>query len=333
MGRLTINGQVAIEYLKKYPKEKTQTIARMIMANEPELFKTLESARSAVRFYRGEHRSNTTNGLVDESIRTKDEKIKALSNVISSDYETIDDYQMPTTANKVLLLSDIHFPYQDQQALDIALDWGYKNGCNAIYLNGDVLDMYQASRYSKDPRLRDIAGELEMGRNFLDYLVSEFNKPIFYKIGNHEDRFEDYLKRKAPDMFGVPEFRLDVLLRFGEKGVNLIKSRQSARFGKLAVLHGHEFGHSVFSPVNPARGLYLRAKESAIIGHHHQTSEHSEKQLDGSVTTCWSVGALCGLQPEYYPYNKWNHGFAMIEFDSSGDYEVRNKRIIKGKVR
>ena len=111
-----------------------------------------------------------------------------------------------------------------------------------------------------------------------------------------------------------------------------IKGRQIAKAGKLHLLHGHEFGHSVFSPVNPARGLYMRAKESSIIGHHHQTSEHSEKSLSGEVVTTWSIGALCGLSPEYMPFNKWNHGFARVEVQENGNYIVHNKRIIKYKI-
>jgi hypothetical protein len=33
------------------------------------------------------------------------------------------------------------------------------------------------------------------------------------------------------------------------------------------------------------------------------------------------------------PYNKWNHGFAWVETEASGDFEVKNLRIIEGKVR
>jgi hypothetical protein len=33
------------------------------------------------------------------------------------------------------------------------------------------------------------------------------------------------------------------------------------------------------------------------------------------------------------PLNKWNHGFAIVDLDDNGtDFEVRNKRILKGKV-
>jgi hypothetical protein len=102
--------------------------------------------------------------------------------------------------------------------------------------------------------------------------------------------------------------------------------------GKLPILHGHEWFGGFAPPVNPARGLFLKAKESCIIGHHHRSSEHSEKNLSGQVTTTWSTGCLCGLQPEYAPYNNYNHGFAHVIVSSDGNYQVKNIRIIDYKI-
>ena len=76
----------------------------------------------------------------------------------------------------------------------------------------------------------------------------------------------------------------------------------------------------------------MRSKESSVIGHHHKTSEHTEKSLSGDVVTTWSIGCLCGLSPEYLPFNKWNHGFAFVEVDSDRNYKVHNKRIINGSI-
>jgi hypothetical protein len=51
------------------------------------------------------------------------------------------------------------------------------------------------------------------------------------------------------------------------------------------------------------------------------------------MITTWSLGCMCELHPPYMPLNKWNHGFAIVDLDDNGtDFEVRNKRILKGKV-
>jgi hypothetical protein len=83
--------------------------------------------------------------------------------------------------------------------------------------------------------------------------------------------------------------------------------------------------------VNPARWLYLRAQATALCGHFHRTSNHTETDMDGAPTATWSAGCLCGLTPKWLRYNKWNQGFAYIESDGY-DFRVENLRIIEGKV-
>lgn len=330
----TYKGEIVLQFLEKFPKHTTSGIAKLIQKEHPIDF-NYESARALVRFYRGERKEQPSKNINknDNFMRTKEEKKLALAHKIpDSDYVKLEPFIIPKGNNRILILNDIHLPYHDMKAIKLAVEYGKSKKVNAVYLNGDTLDMYQASRFVKDRRLRDLNGELEMCRNFLEYLKQEFNCPIYYKIGNHEARLEDYLKVNAPELFGIPDFKLENLLQFGKFGVTLIDSKQMTYAGKLAILHGHEFGHSVFSPVNAARGLYMRTKESSAIGHHHQTSEHSEKSLSGDVVTTWSIGCLCGLQPDYYPFNKWNHGFAYVEVADSGDYYFNNIRIINGKI-
>jgi hypothetical protein len=76
----------------------------------------------------------------------------------------------------------------------------------------------------------------------------------------------------------------------------------------------------------------MRAKSSAICGHSHQTSEHTEKDINGKLTTCWSVGCLSELTPEYAPFAKYNHGFAVVTKRGSEGFNVQNFRIHEGKI-
>ena len=269
------------------------------------------------------------------SVRTEEEKKMAMCkfNMPESDYQTTEAFVIPRLNDRGVIFNDIHLPYQDNDALETAINFAIDFKPNFIYLNGDTMDMYQASRYVKDIRLRNLAGEIEMTRQFLKDLKDTFNCPVYFKIGNHEDRWEIYLRSNAPELLGIEDFELKNVLRLGELGVQLVKSKQVAKIGKMTLAHGHEFGHSVFSPVNAARGLYMRAKIDCAIGHHHVTSEHAEKDMAGNVVSTFSIGSLCGLSPDYLPYNRWNHGFATITTEPNGDYDFRNYKIIDGKVR
>lgn len=331
---LSYKSKIVIEYLEIYPKATTNAIARMLHSDYPIDFPNFDSARYHVRNHRGEFGRGLKSIDTSKHHRTHKERKQAMAhfNLPESDYEKVKPFVIPKGNNNILMLSDVHIPYQDNKALELALEYGLKQKVNAIYLNGDTMDCYMISRFIKDRRMRNIESELELTREFLSTLQSTFNCPIYFKIGNHEERWENFLKLNAPELFGIPDFELRNVLRFGQYGVQEIKSKQFTYAGKLPLLHGHEFGFSIFSPVNAARGLFLRAKESAVIGHHHQTSEHTEKNLTGDITTTWSVGALCGLEPEYMPFNKWNHGFAHIRVKDNGNYTVDNLRIINYKI-
>jgi len=330
----TYKKDIVISYLSKFPKASTMAISRMVY-NENKLdFDSVDQARGIVRRYRGEAGVNnsTVTNVSTRTTETKKQFMKKTIELPESDYEKCEPFIIPKGQNNILILSDIHFPYQDNKALELALNYGLENKVNAVYLNGDIADFYQCSRFTKDRRLRDMAGELEIVRNFLKQLQELFKCPIYYKIGNHEKRYEDYLMIKAPELLGIDDFKLEQLLRFREFGVTLVKDKQMALAGKLPILHGHEWFGGFAPPVNPARGLFMKAKESCIVGHHHRTSEHTEKSLSGDVTTTWSTGCLCGLEPEYAPYNNYNHGFAHVKVGKDGNYELKNIRIINYKI-
>jgi hypothetical protein len=111
-----------------------------------------------------------------------------------------------------------------------------------------------------------------------------------------------------------------------------VGEKRIIKAGNLNIAHGHEFPSGIASPVNVARGLYLRAKANAICGHFHKNSEHSETDINGHMTTTWSVGCLCDLHPLYMPINSWNQGVALITIDEEGKVDVQNRRIKNGKI-
>ena len=250
--------------------------------------------------------------------------------------EPLDDeikvHQLPTGCNKILLLSDIHIPFHSIEALTVALKYGKDRGANTIYLNGDTIDFYGISRFEKEKRLRSLKNEIEGTRELLSIIRKLFPNAEFYvKSGNHDARWNSYIRQNAKEFEDIDDFAFESVMRFEQNGVRHIGDRDFAKAGKLHILHGHELMQAV-SPVNPARGVYLKAMQSTIVAHHHRTSEHSGKNIGGDFITCWSTGCLSQLRPKYNPLSSYNHGFAFIETESSGDFHVSNIRIDNGKI-
>jgi hypothetical protein len=231
---------------------------------------------------------------------------------------------------RVLILPDVHIPYHDEGALRLAVERGRKWAPTHVLLNGDWIDFYGASSFVTDPKQRDLAGELRDANKGFEWLRKQFRKAeILFKLGNHEERWDRYLYTRAPELVGTLVSSLEAQLPAAPAPIG---SKTSVLLGKLLVLHGHEYRFAIQNPVSPARGLQLRVKTTALCSHFHQRSEHSTRDGHGKLLTTWSTGCLCQLSPDYLPRNEWSHGFAMVEVDKNGAFDVQNLRIIDGKV-
>lgn len=322
--------EIIKDYLTRFPDLETHTLARTIYENHKHLFKDKEIVRSRIRYYRG--KSGQSNRSRKSGKLFADQQPIHRYNIQDSRSREWTPYILPKAANNILIINDLHFPYHDPLAIEVALDWGVEHGINTILLNGDILDFYQLSKYVKDPSAVTIKKEIEMLRDFLQGLHEQLpNVKVYYKMGNHEERFENYMKVKAPELWGMEEFRLDVILHLAEYGVEYITDKRMIMAGKLPILHGHEL-NGISSTVNPARGLYMKAKSSSICAHLHRSSEHNDVNISSELSSSWSIGCLCDLHPEYAPYNSWNHGFCRVKVAPDGTYKVFNARMYDYQV-
>ena len=314
-------------YLTKFPKLPSMTLAKKIYAENNKTFTDVEAVRSCLRYYRGKKGEQSKKELATREFLDQD-----IEFVMPESYaETFEPYEI--SQSRTLIISDLHIPYQDNDSIQKAINYGKEKKVNCILINGDVLDFAGISRHEKDWRQRSVHEEFEATRVFLNSLREHFPKAkIVYKYGNHDERFEKYLFLKAPEIFDCTDFQLEVLLKLGELKIEVVKEKRPIRIGKLTVLHGHElFGGS--GGVNPARGTFLKTFDNVIIGHYHKTTSNTEITMSGNIISVHSVGCLCGKTPYYMPINRWNTGFGYCELDiKTGDYVFHNKQIINGKV-
>lgn len=322
--------QIAREYRLKYPKFPTKKLARIMYDEHPLSFKDVEDARHRLRYIEGKAGNKNRKNVQKTEFFKEESRPYNPYQLPESDETSYTPFKL--TAKRLLLLSDIHIPYHSIDALTCAFNYAKKDKPDAILLNGDTLDFFGLSKFCKDPRKRSFATELSIFKQFFEILDKQFpNAKKYIKIGNHEERYLHFLFMKAKELVGVEEFELENILKARANGIEIIGDKRIVQAEGLNIIHGHEFATGFFSPVNVARGLFLRGKTSAIQGHNHQTSEHTESDMNGKLTTTWSTGCLCELHPEFMPLNKWNHGFAMIDM-ADGMFDVRNKRINKGRI-
>lgn len=232
-----------------------------------------------------------------------------------------------------LVLSDVHAPYHDRPTVELAVAEARRRGAVGVLLDGDLLDSHEVSAHDKDPTAPRYVHEIEVARKLLAYVRGRLPRAqIVLKEGNHEERLSRYVIQRAPALFGLEGIDLPSLLHLADYGVGWVGGRRVVALGKLNVIHGHEYPGGVASPVNPARGLYLKARSVAMAGHHHQTSTHHARDIRGRAEAAWSLGCACYLFPRYCPLNNWNHGFAFVDLAADGSFAVTNLRVFNGKV-
>jgi predicted phosphodiesterase len=307
-----------------------QGAAREVVANFPGLFASQESARSAIRTRLG------ANGDRKRKNRTEPPQLSTIAEGLAKlKHQHTDRGRSVTLTGKVGILSDIHIPEQEIVPLRLAIETLKDVDVDAIVLNGDVMDMYGVTGFTKEIGRFTLQEEIQITQDFFAFLRQQFpNAIIEWKEGNHEQRLRRYLLTNARDLSDLKGLSIENLLRLDDFGIGYVKTER-IMLGKLSVIHGHERRQGIAPSVNPARGLWLWGKTNLLCGHHHQTSEHAEGDLNGTQFGCWSTGCLCTLTPDYNPFGhvRQNHGFAVVQVDDDGAFEVHNHRIINGKVK
>lgn len=233
-------------------------------------------------------------------------------------------------AVRIGLLSDIHFPYHDDAALDVACNFLKSRGIDILILNGDIVDFYSCSSYERHPSRRNIGLERDLALAGFSTLRKLFpDVRIIYREGNHEERFTRWLWSHATELFDAEEMQIENFLRLKDFGIEYVKGRSKIVVGKLNIYHGHELRSA--ATINIAISVLRKTFHNTLVGHWHQR-QSVLKRVDDQAIGCWVVGCLCKLDPYYARVNDWIHGFALIEVQSNGNFVVSNFGILGKQI-
>jgi len=229
-----------------------------------------------------------------------------------------------------LVLSDIHIPFQDKLALEAVLAYAEKLNPSIITLLGDTIDFYKISRFVKNPLQKSVSAEVKMCRQFLTELRQRFPKAriILYR-GNHEERLDHYIMAHAGEIYDLIEGLLENAL--GLRELNIEYKTEPFKVGKLNHLHGHEKGGGMYNPEYVTNVVFNFVLDSFICGHFHRSQDKVFRRIDKSIFLGLATGYLAG-DMEYARLNKWNQGFAMIEYGERGKFRARGFRVMDGEI-
>ena len=275
---------------------------------------------------RSEHFKKNRPNAVIESFDLSEVENFGIEDSLGKEYTSLritDDFK------KVGVLSDIHVPYHSMSAIICAIKHLREQGIDCLILNGDIMDFYAISRHEKEKDLRDFPREIEMARNFLQKIRDLFPLiPIYYKMGNHENRWQRYLNEQAEEFSQLHEMQFEQFFRLDKLNMIYVPDWQGIELGDLLILHGHEL---MAGGMNPSQSTFNKTFCNTLIGHVHRTTSTTKKNGFKEFFHTYSAGCLTQLSPKYYPFAQHNNGFALVEIEN-GKTKVQNIMIKDGRI-
>lgn len=189
---------VIIDYCGRFPNSSHRSLSMAIYKAYPLLWNSTEAIRMAVNTFRDtRHKGRPkTTRITDVGLPAYDPKNRF--DIPQSASQERKPFKLPYANNNILLISDLHIPYHDVDAINTALAYGMDNECNTIIINGDLLDFHNQSKFEPDPTKRDTKYEFDTTIAFLEVLRKHFpSQEIIFIEGNHDERYSKWLMRKA----------------------------------------------------------------------------------------------------------------------------------------
>lgn len=236
-----------------------------------------------------------------------------------------------------VVLSDIHTPDEDKDAIEIVCDLMRDLKPQILVLNGDILDLPEVSRHDAGSLARlenkRIFQTFAAGNRLLDKLESAAGPQCTdkrYVYGNHEHRLRRWLQQGDNAIF-EGDVSLDIAhrLKLEERAWQVFPDYPEAgtRLGKLWITHGQWCGKY------PAARHLERYQTSVLVGHTHTEQTHHASTWNGPhVGYC--AGYLADRTAKSMAYapkpNNWKQGFALVYVESNGNFHVQMLSIIDG---
>lgn len=239
--------------------------------------------------------------------------------------KNIIDIEIKMPYGLIVVASDFHIPFQDNLAVKSFINYCAKVQPKVIVLNGDIMDMFMLSKFTKGEG-RNPMEEVVETRSVLESIRAVCSKSdIYYVIGNHETRLERYVLNKAPELASLIE---DVFSILKVSDFNIRGCASLLVNDNLVFKHGTLLGNkSGLSAIKEMENAYM----SGCSGHTHRLCKYIARK-SGRKFFWIETGCLCDLTPEYMINPNWQNGFAVIEIKNGRVYHSKIVEIEKGEI-
>ena len=230
---------------------------------------------------------------------------------------------------RVIVLSDVHAPFHDPKALELAIKFARDLKPFELIIH-EWQDWYSISKFSKDPgRVENLQDDLDITIKLLEGLRRSFpDTKITMLASNHDARLKRYLWTDARGLNSLRDLTVQAQLHLDELEIDY----SSYRFFRKVVLFKHG-DYIRQQSAYTARAELSKEGVSGCSGHTHRLGVHWHS--DRISTSVWvENGCLCSLSPEWVkgPVD-WQHGLGVFTFkDGKKHFHPGYAQIINGEI-
>lgn len=332
--------------------ESKSAAARFLKVNESSVRKAIRRGKPCQGYYcvvvglEPKVAEAKVNTAIDWLQLNEDKFIKALESMefqtitSSIDAKDIWGVNFEKAANKPvdsvthhLIIPDIHIPYANFTILEKLVELTKDNRFDGIHFLGDYLDMTALSSHDfmKVSNGMKLSDEYEIGNIWLDKLLQYIPKESIktYIAGNHDFRYQKYLKGVEASKLGSALLSPTVALKLIERGFKVVEDYPDGyvQLGDLQLIHG------IYLNANHPKTHINKLHSSCIYGHTHQQLTYSENGW-----TAYNIGHLADADAPIFRYTNrfekvnWKHGFAVVTLYKGNTYvqqiEVKDNSFI-----
>ncbi len=220
-----------------------------------------------------------------------------------------------TDANcRGVVVGDIHSPFMDRRAIELACKVIEEYNPDILIYNGDDLDCRSISKFDREPKRDDtIQAEIDIWHTDavipLNSAAPRAQKLKF--LGNHCHRLTRLIWSN-PGLEGLRALEWPALLELDKFGIEF--AVRGIRFGDLLEVSHGEYVRKWAGLSAKAEIEHRRFGISTVTNHVHRAGRFDTRcPISGRHVSGWENSCLCSLDPEYMTEPDWRHGLAKFD--------------------
>jgi len=246
---------------------------------------------------------------------------------------------MTKKPKRALVIPDVHFPIQDDAAVNCVIKAIKLVKPEIFICLGDLGEWHSVSpwRYKRRKRppleytIKDLVKEAKLvneGLDLFDNALKSVKCKEKHMIEGNHDNWLNFFVEEYPYL---SEYTFPNVMNLKDRGYKYYPYGKYLKIGKLYFYHG---GH--YSSYNHTRQHSQNLGKNIVYGHVHDVQRMGVTHVDGAHHS-FSLGCLKDMRAESNMwlrgrYTNWSHAFGIIDYFPNGDFRLDVVDITNGKT-